>query len=149
MLLHSKKSSSAHIGNWCVHVHEQTVSKFVYLEFHIWKLLGNELNFQTASNLCILLMHTLAYPLHTNLILWKLFAHYLHTLCLPCNLFIAHHLYIHSYHKILFKHNEYNCTHTCYMLLKIESVGRLFYKLLKFCADLSSWLFISVFSSVM
>ena len=125
-VLHSKKSSSAHIGNWFVHVREQTVSKFVYLEFHIWKLLGNELNFQTVSNLCILLMLTLAYPLHTESILWKLFAHYLDTLCLPCNLFIANHLYIHSYHKILFKHNEYNCTHTCYMLLKIESVGRLF-----------------------
>ena len=100
---HSKKSSSAHIGNWFVHIREQTVSKFVYLEFHIWKLLGNELSFQTVSNLCILLMHILAYPLHTNLILWKLFAHYLHTLlCLPCNLFIANHLYIHSYQKILF-----------------------------------------------
>ena len=56
---HGKKSSSAHIGNWFVHIREQTVSKFVYLEFHIWKLLGNELNFQTVSNLCILLMHTL------------------------------------------------------------------------------------------
>ena len=92
--LHSKKSSGAHIGNWFVHVREQTVSKFVYLEFHIWKLLGNELNFQTVSNFCILLMHTLAYPLHTNLLLWKLFAHYLQTLCLPCNLFIAITIYI-------------------------------------------------------
>ena len=119
---HSKKSSSAHIGNWFVHACEQTVSKFVYVEFHVWKLLGNELNFQTVSNLCMLIMH----PLHTNLILWKLFAHYLHTLCLPCNLFIANHLNIHSYHKILFKHNKYNCMHTYYMLLKIESVGRLF-----------------------
>ena len=119
---HSKKSSSAHIGNWFVHVREQTVSKFVYLEFHIWKLLGNELNFQTVSNLCILLMHTLAHPLHTESILLRLFAHCLHTLCLPCNLFIANHLYIHGYHKILFKHNKYNCTHTCYVLLKIELV---------------------------
>ena len=108
------------------YVNKQFPNLYSYLEFHIWKLLGNELNFQTISNLCILLMLTLAYPLHTESILWKLFAHYLDTLCLPCNLFIASHLYIHSYHKILFKHNEYNCTHTCYMLLKIESVGRLF-----------------------
>ena len=56
----------------------------------------------------------LKYPLHTNLILWKLFAHYLNILCLLCNLFIANHLYIHSYYKILFKFSEYNSVHTCY-----------------------------------
>ena len=46
---HGKKSSRVHIGNWFVHVREQTVSKFVYLEFRIWKLLGNELNFPTYA----------------------------------------------------------------------------------------------------
>ena len=30
-------------------------------------------------------------------------------------LFIAYHLYIHSYHNILFNHNEYKCMHTCYV----------------------------------
>ena len=29
--IHSKKSPNAHIGNWFVHVCEQTVSIFVYL----------------------------------------------------------------------------------------------------------------------
>ena len=59
LYFHNKKSSSVHVGNCFVHVREQTVSKFVYLEFHIWKLLGNELNFQTVSILCKLGMHRL------------------------------------------------------------------------------------------
>ena len=80
----SKKSSSeqsAHIGNCFVHAREQIDSKFAYLEFHIWKLLGNELNFQTVSNCVNWACTEIAYPLHTNLILWKL---YLHTTCIPC-----------------------------------------------------------------
>ena len=50
-------TASAHIGSCFVHVREQIVPKFVYLEFHIWKPLGSELNFQTVYKLCKLVMH--------------------------------------------------------------------------------------------
>ena len=50
-------------------------------------MLGNEHDFQTVSKLSNPGTHAqIAYPLHSNLMLWKLYAHYLHTLCLPCNL---------------------------------------------------------------
>ena len=35
-------------------VREHAVYKFVYLEFHFWKLLGNEPNFQTVCAVCSL-----------------------------------------------------------------------------------------------
>ena len=76
---YSKKSPTIHIGKWFVHKCEQTVSKYVYLEFHICKLLGNELNFLTVSKLCRLVMHTLHTIYTLIILLWKLYAQYLYT----------------------------------------------------------------------
>ena len=90
----------------------------------------------------------IAYPLHTNLILWKLFVHYLHTLCLPCNLFIANHLYVHIV-TTEFNLNIMNIQLYTYMLYVVKNrvSGQTVLNFLKIRTDLSLLLFISVFHS--
>ena len=63
----------------------------------------------------------IAYPLHSNLMLCKLFAHYLHTLCLPYNLTI--YIFIVTTKFCLNIMNTIVCIYAIRYALKIESVG--------------------------
>ena len=70
--------------------------KFAYWEFHFWKPLGNELNFQTVSKLCRLEVYNFYTSVYTNQWFWKLFENF-------CTLYVHNPLLatiIHSYYVI-------------------------------------------------
>ena len=101
----------------------------VYLS-ELLRLMSQHIFYQQF--LLVVHMH-ITYPLHSNLMLWKLHTTCIPCMCLSCNLFIANHLYIHSYYKICLNMHIILC-YTLYTKNRVSRQAVL--NFLKFCATM-------------